>query len=472
MTSAPTWLSLDRNGGDLTGQIYRSLRDRILLGQLPAGHKLPSTRAFAASLGVARSTAVEAYDRLRSEGYIEASAGAATRVAALERMRPEHHSDDRAPVEEKRSDQPSYRGLFRPGVPDVSDFPHAAWSRHLAARSRSLRIHHLGYENPTGIRELREAILEHISVTRGVIAEPEQVMIMPSTRAAIDMLARTMLRRNGRKTAWMEDPGYPAARLLLGDAGAEVVPVPCDDQGIDVSRVDGGEPALIPALIYVTPSHQYPTGATLSLPRRLALLEAARGHESLIVEDDYDSDFQYGSRPIAALQGIDRAEVVAYVGTFSKVLAPGLRVAYAIVPRWLVSEASEALHRRGVAVSTHIQAALADFINEGRLRAYLRRMNQQYAERMGRTIEMLQSHFGGRLVISGGNGGLQLAAWFCDETADDRAVVAKVNASGYGLMPMSDFFIGRSAPGILFGISRAETVAVERLAADLRLVLG
>lgn len=468
MTSAPIWLSLDRNGGDLSGQIYRSLRDRILLGQLPAGHKLLSTRALAASLGVARSTAVEAYDRLRSEGYIEASAGVATRVAALERMRPEHQRNDCAPVEGKKSDQPSYRGLFRPGVPDVSDFPHAAWSRHLAARSRSLRIHHLGYENPTGIRELREAILEQISATRGVIAEPEQVMIMPSTRAAIDMLARAMLRRSGRKTAWMEDPGYAAARLLLGDAGAEIVAVPCDEQGIDVSKAEGSQPALI----YVTPSHQYPTGATLSLPRRLALLEAARRHESLIVEDDYDSDFQYGSRPIAALQGIDRAEVVAYVGTFSKVLAPGLRVAYAVVPRWLVSEASEALHRRGVAVSTHIQAALADFINEGRLRAYLRRMNQQYAERMARTIGMLESHFGGRLVISGGNGGLQLAAWFRDEMVDDRAVVAKVNASGYGLMPMSGFFIGKSAPGILFGISQAEAAAVQRLAADLKLMLG
>lgn len=468
MTSAPTWLSLDRNGGDLTGQIYRSLRDRILLGQLPAGHKLPSTRAFAASLGVARSTAVEAYDRLRSEGYIEASAGAATRVVALERMRPERQQGDSAPSEAMKSDQPPYRGLFRPGVPDVSDFPHAAWSRHLAARSRSLRIHHLGYENPTGIRELREAILEHISATRGVVAEPEQVMIVPSTRAAIDMLARSMLRRSGRKAAWMEDPGYGAARLLLADAGADIVPVPCDEQGIDVSKAAGPQPALI----YVTPSHQYPTGATLSLPRRLALLEVARRHESLVVEDDYDSDFQYGSRPIAALQGIDRAEVVAYVGTFSKVLAPGLRVAYAVVPRWLVSEASEALHRKGVAVSTHIQAALADFINEGRLRAYLRRMNQQYAERMARTIDMLESHFGGRLAISGGNGGLQLAAWFRDETADDRAVVAKVNVSGYGLMPMSGFFLGRPAPGILFGISQAQAAAVERLAVDLKAVLG
>lgn len=468
MTSAPTWLSLDRNGGDLTGQIYRSLRDRILLGQLPAGHKLPSTRAFAASLGVARSTAVEAYDRLRSEGYIEASAGAATRVVALERMRPERQQDDRAPSEAMKSDQPSYRGLFRPGVPDVSDFPHGAWSRHLAARSRSLRIHHLGYENPTGIRELRDAILEHVSATRGVVAGPEQIMIVPSTRAVIDMLARTMLRRSGRRTAWMEDPGYSAARLLLGDAGADIVPVSCDEQGIDVSRGEGPPPALI----YVTPSHQYPTGATLSLPRRLALLEAARRYESLIVEDDYDSDFQYGSRPIAALQGIDRAEVVAYVGTFSKVLAPGLRVAYAVVPRWLVSEASEALHRRGVAVSTHIQAALADFIDEGRLRAYLRRMNQQYAGRMARTIDMLESHFGERLAISGGNGGLQLAAWFRDETVDDRAVVAKVNASGYGLMPMSGFFLGRPAPGILFGISQAQAAAVERLAVDLKAVLG
>jgi len=266
----------------------------------------------------------------------------------------------------------------------------------------------------------------------------------------------------------MEDPGYSAARLLLDDAGADIVPVPCDEQGIDVSRVEGPQPALI----YVTPSHQYPTGATLSLPRRLALLEAARRHESLVVEDDYDSDFQYGSRPIAALQGIDRAEVVAYIGTFSKVLAPGLRVAYAVVPRWLVPEASEALHRRGVAVATHIQAALADFINEGRLRAYLRRMNQQYAERMALMTDMLESRFAGRLAVSGGNGGLQLGAWFCDQTVDDRAFVAKANALGYGLMPMSGFFIGKADPGILFGISQAETAAVQRLAADLDRILS
>lgn len=468
MSSAPAWLVLDRDAGDLAGQIYRSLRDRTLLGQLPAGYKLPSTRAFAASLGVARSTVVEAYDRLKSEGYVEASAGAATRIAALARVRPQRSTVDPSPIEETPSDKPPDRALFRPGAPDVSAFPHAVWSRYLAARSRSLRSQHLGYENATGISELRKAILDHISTTRGVVAAPEQVLIVPSTRAAIDMLARTMLRRSGRTAAWMEDPGYPAARALLGDAGAGTVPVPCDEHGIDVSRAEGPQPALI----YVTPSHQYPTGATLTLPRRLALLEAARRYGSLIVEDDYDSDFQYGSRQIAALQGIDRAEVVAYLGTFSKVLAPGLRVAYAVVPRWLVADASEALQRRGVAVSVHIQAALADFIGEGRLRAHLRRMNLHYADRMKRTVEMLTGRFANRLAISSGYGGLQLAAWFRDQAMDDRAIVAKVNRSGYGLMPMSEFFIGKSAGGILFGIARAEPAAVQKLATDLETVFG
>ncbi|MBX5012794.1 MocR-like pyridoxine biosynthesis transcription factor PdxR [Rhizobium lentis] len=468
MTPAPAWLDLDRDAGDLAGQIYRGLRDRILLGQLPAGYKLPSTRAFAASLGVARSTAVEAYDRLKSEGYIEASAGAATRIAALARMQQQRPMDDPWPIAETPSDKPPDHALFRPGVPDVSAFPHAVWSRYLAARSRSLRIQHLGYENATGIFELRKAILDHISTTRGVVAVPEQVLVVPSTRAAIDILARTMLRRSGRKSAWMENPGYPAARALLGDAGAEIVPVPCDEQGIDVSRAEGPRPALI----YVTPSHQYPTGATLTLPRRLALLEAARRDGSLIVEDDYDSDFHYGSRQIAALQGIDRAEVVAYLGTFSKVLAPGLRVAYAVVPRWLVAEASQALQLRGVAVPTHVQAALADFISEGRLRAHLRRMNLHYADRMVRTVEMLTGQFADRLALSGGYGGLQLATWFRDEAMNDRAIIAEVNRSGYGLMPMSDFFIGKSAAGILFGISRAEPAAVQKLAADLETAFG
>jgi GntR family transcriptional regulator/MocR family aminotransferase len=449
--AAPAWLTLDRAEGDLEGQIYKGVRDRILSAQLPTGQRLPSTRAFALSLGVARSTVVDAYERLKAEGYIDTQGGSATRVAAL--STPQLEGSDRAlPPMPHRTPAPGYGGMFRPGVPDPADFPHAAWGRCLAARGRSLRVHDLGYDNASGLPVLREAILEHVSAARGIVARPEQVLIVPSTRAAIDLLARILLRRDqpDGNVAWIEEPGYPAAQALLRDAGARLVPVPCDGAGMDVARAAGPPPRLI----YVSPSHQYPTGVTLSLQRRLALLDSARQHGAVVLEDDYDSEFQYGSRPIAALQGIDRGEVVAYLGTFSKVLAPGLRVAYAIVPSWLIAEAEATMQRRGLAVPIHIQAALADFIREGRLRAYVRQMNSKYAERMAATISALRHHCGDVLEIVDGTGGLQLATWFRDPAVDDRAVAATLNAQGYGLQAMSQFYLGAARPGLVFGIAR------------------
>ncbi len=460
----PAWLTLDRQAGDIEGQIYRGMRERILAGQLPTGQRLPSTRAFATALGVARSTVVDAYDRLKAEGYIQSQGGSATRVAAF--APPAFQGQ--GPTSPAAAGPPpkfTSAGRFRPGVPDVADFPHAAWARCLAARSRSLRMHDLGYDDACGIRELQEAILDHAAARRGILARPEQVLIVPSTRAAIDLLSRVLLRpaEQDGNVAWIEDPGYPSAQAILRDAGAQLVPVTCDAAGIDVAAVSGPPPKLI----YVTPSHQYPTGVTMSLQRRMALLEVARANGAVIIEDDYDSEFQYGSRPIAALQGIDRGDVVAYVGTFAKVLAPGLRVAYAIVPQWLLPEASMFIQRRGVAVPIHIQAALADFIREGRLRAYLRQMNGVYAERMEATSRALRTHCGDMLEVADAGGGLQLATWFRDPATDDCAAAEALNETAEGVQPMSHYYLDAPRPGLLFGIARASRTEVDGICAKI-----
>jgi len=464
MTSVAQWPELDRAAGDLEGQVYRLMRDRILHGQMPAGQRLPSTRVLAISLDVARSTVVSAYGRLKEEGYLQSTTGAATRVAAS--PVPSLLGQSAAPppnppqiTEFKRG------GLFEPGVPDVSSFPHAAWARCLGARGRSLRVHDLGYGAQGGLPELRGAILDHISATRGVAARPEQVLIVPSTGAAIGLLASVLLRANNSNEdiVWIEDPGYATAQALFRVAGANLVPVPCDEEGIDITRAAGPPPRLI----YVTPSHQYPTGVTMSLPRRLALLEFARATGAIVLEDDYDSEFQYASRPIAALQGIDRGEVVAYLGTFSKTLAPGMRVAYAVVPSRLVAAVEMAQRLRGAIVSIHIQAALADFIGEGRFRAHLRHMNAVYAERMAATVSALNHHCGKHLALGEGGGGQQLASWFHDITVNDIAAMRSINSHGFALRAMSSLHLGPSRPGLLFGIARMEAHAADAAAAKI-----
>lgn len=440
------WLALDRAEGGLEGQIYRALRDRVLSGQFPARYRLPSTRTLAETLGVARSTVVAAYGRLRDEGYVEGIGGAATRVALLPVQAALLRLPDAAADIGAGRDAPRATGVFQSGIPDLAAFPRATWARCLRARASAPKLHDLGYGAPTGLGALRSAILEHVAAARGVSASVEQVVVLPSTTAAVDLVARAILRPGD--PVCIEEPGYIAAREALRAAGARLVAVACDENGLDPSRIGVHGPRLI----YVSPSHQYPTGVRMGLPRRLALLAAARDADALILEDDYDSEFEYGSRPIAALQSIDRRDSVVYLGTFSKVLAPGLRVAYAVLPHRLLPAVSALLAVRGASVAAHIQAALADFIAEGHLRAHIRRMLPIYAARMTAAAEALHAHCASVLATSAGRGGLQLAAWFRDETTDDRAAAGELQAKGVWARPMSEFYLGPPRPGLLLGI--------------------
>lgn len=472
MHPAPTWLMPDRAAGDLEGQIYRGLRDRILSGQMAATQRLPSTRAMAMALGVARSTVVHAYDRLKAEGYLDGRPGSATVVAAIAPAPAPapRRAPSPVPVTAGAGGEAPPR-LYAPGMPDLASFPHADWAACLKAGARSFRTSDLGYAETTGLAALRQAIIDHVSVTRGVSATADQVLILPSTRAAIDLLATVLLtgRGAGREdVVWLEEPGYPAARAVFAAAGARLAPVPCDVAGIDVAAaLATGQPA--PRIIYTTPSHQYPTGVTMTLPRRLALLEVARSAGAIVIEDDYDSEFHYGAHPIAALQGIDRSDVVVYLGTFSKTLAPGLRVAYMIVPQRLWAPVSTAFRRRGAAVSGHIQAGLARFMRDGRLRAHLRGMTPVYGARMRATADALRRHCGPVLDLGDGEDGLQRATWFRDPACPDVAIAGRLAAQGFGMQPMSGFFLGPPRPGLLFGIAAVDPARID---ADAARIMG
>ncbi|UHD47953.1 PLP-dependent aminotransferase family protein [Aureimonas altamirensis] len=332
----------------------------------------------------------------------------------------------------------------------------------MAGRARNLRIHDLGYRAETGLLELRVAILEHVTRARAVLADPEQVVVMPSAAAIVSLLARLPIDR-GDRPVWMEDPGYVLVRDILRGAGKTIVPVPCDGEGMMVRSGEG--PA--PCFVYATPSHQYPTGVAMSLQRRLELLEFATSHGSTVIEDDYDSEFHYASRPLPALQGIDRSNCVAYTGTFSKTLAPGLRVAYAILPWSVLEQARVVLRREGGAVPVHVQAALVDFLNEGHLRAHVRRMRGIYQERMMSLRDVLKEAGKGWFALGSGAGGLQIPIWFDDRETDDRAIAQSLHEKGIGAMALSAFHLGAPRPGLLFGIGSVTPERLDRLMHEL-----
>jgi GntR family transcriptional regulator/MocR family aminotransferase len=394
-------------------QLYHRLQRAILAGRLPGGLKLPSTRALADELMVSRNTVITAYDQLTAEGYIESVEGSGTFVAdvlpeqllttaavpAAPTANPRRAATDQPRLTQRvqamlTSPQiapllpPSANGRPRPfslGMSALDAFPYPIWSRLVARRARQLSIGALTYQEPAGYRPLREAIAAHVTVSRSVRCTPDQVVIVAGAQGGFDLVARLLL--NPGDPVWMEDPGYVGARGAFLGAGAEVVPVPLDHEGLMVEI--GRERAPDARLAYVTPSHQFPLGVTMSLARRLALLAWAKERNAYILEDDYNSEFRFAGRPLATLQGLDRAYRVIYVGTFSKVLAPALRLGYLILPPLLV-EPFLAIRRL---VDFHLpvleQAVLADFMADGHYTRHLRRVRTLFAERRAALLSAL-----------------------------------------------------------------------------------
>ncbi|MBZ0114840.1 MAG: PLP-dependent aminotransferase family protein [Thermoanaerobaculia bacterium] len=430
--------------------LYDALRSAILDGRLRPGSRLPSTRQLAKQYAVARGTVVSAFEELSAEGYLDATIGSGTFVAKAlpdQFLDVEEASDNEGVptlpqrrlsalghrVRQFENLPPRPAKAFRCNQPALDLFPTTLWAQVAGRRLRGATVQQLASCDPLGYQPLRVAIADYLGSARGVRCDSDQVAIVSGTQEAINLVARLFLDPGDRVA--IEEPGYLGASLALAAHGAEVVPIPVDSQGmiVDTDALNNV------SLAYVTPAHQYPLGVTMTLPRRLALLDWAHQTGALLVEDDYDSEFRYCGRPVPAMQGLDRQGQVLFVGSFSKVLFPALRLGYLVVPPDLVETLAALLSITARHAPVLDQAILADFINHGHFGRHLRRMRQNYAERLAALLEAGRQHLAGQLEISPIEAGLQTVAWLAPGL-DGGAVAAAadrhhVEVSDLGLQP-------------------------------------
>jgi GntR family transcriptional regulator/MocR family aminotransferase len=459
------------DGIPLHARVYRMLRSHILDGTLGPAARLPSARGLAADLGVSRNTVESAFLQLAAEGYIVRRIGSGTYVAhtlpEVAPFRPRRAAGiaGTAPrlarrgrrIAELGTTEIERDGQTGPCASDVDAFPATTWNRILARQARRAGREALLPADSAGVPELRRAIAEHLALTRGVRCEAGQVVVVNGTQQAVDLIARLLL--DPGTVAAMEDPGYPSAWAALAAAGARVRAVPVDREGLRTDRLPARH---APALVYVTPSHQYPLGVTMSLARRLGLLGWAAAHGAWIVEDDYDSEFHYEGRPLAALQGLDSAERTIYVGTFNKVLFPGIRLAYLVAPPAL-ADAFAAGRRLLDGFSPPLsQLALAEFIDRGHFAAHLRQARGVYGERRDLLLRQVGRAWGDAVRLGPSATGLHLVA-FLPEGSDDRRIARAAPAGAMTVAPLSDYYRnGPGRPGLLLSFGSAAPERIRR----------
>ena len=464
-------------------QLYSALRNHILNGRLRPGMRLPSTRALASDLSVSRNTVTEAFNQLLAEGYLETRVGSGTRVS---RTLPEEtlqvgvaETEAEKRIEVKRKPRLSRRGsaiaelpyeweAFRPkpfdsALPAMEAFPNKQWEKLLVTNWRKLSTGGLGYQSGLGYAPLREVLATYLQTARGVRCSAENIIITSGAQQAITLTANLLL--NEGDNVWVENPCYPGIKSALNGSLANIIPITVDKDGLDVE--EGLQKSAEARLAYISPSHQYPLGVTLSLPRRLRLLQWAEDQKGWIVEDDYDSEYRYDGRPLASVQGLDKAGRVIYVGTFSKVLFPALRIGYMVVPDRIVDafHAARAHADRGAPLLE--QAVLASFIEEGHLSRHVRRMRTLYAERRAILVETAQHHLGNLLEINETKAGLHLVGWL-PPGVNDQAISNKLKEYGMYAPALSSFaFTPLSRGGLVLGFAAIPTneiqIAVKRL---------
>jgi GntR family transcriptional regulator/MocR family aminotransferase len=459
----------------LQRQIYGSIRRAILDGVVGPGTRLPSSRALAGDLGVSRTTTLLAVQQLQAEGYLTARRGSGTSVAdelpddlvprdgARAASKPRHPTLSRrgAAVAAVRHGAHRLDGPPRPfrlGTPGVDLFPVGLWSRLVSRRLRAVTAAQLDYGDPAGLRVLREAIASHVGTARGTRCDADQVLMVAGAQQGFELVCRLLLDPGDR--AWMEEPGYPGARSALRAAGARIIPVRVDAEGLDVDQ--GARRAGDARLVYVTPSHQYPLGVPMSLPRRLALLKWARAARAWVIEDDYDSEFRYGARPIPCLHGLDADGRVIYVGSFSKTLFPALRLGFLVVP----SDLRERLVAARAAADQHPptidQAVLADFLVEGHFARHVRRMRMAYRERLEALTAAAERYCGGALRVRPVQTGLHALADL--RGVDAVRVSEEAAARGVEAAPLSAYFAGAegATSGLVLGFAAVRPDAARR----------
>ena len=447
-------------------QLYLRFRDAIAAGRLSPGDRVPAVRSLASELSLARGTVESAYQILISEGYLVARGPAGTVVSP--------HLDGRRGLDAPRvpANTPRPAGIaqaaprpFQLGLPALDAFPRKTWVRLAGRRLRGMGDADMDYQAPGGYLPLRRAIAAYLGVSRGIACAPEQVFVTTGYLDSLSLIRHTLLSAGDK--GWFEDPGYPFARQFLERAGMRLVYVPVDEEGLNVQA--GRRLSRNARFALVTPTHQSPLGVALSLPRRLALLEWAREHQSWIIEDDYDSEFRYHGRPLPPVKSLDRYGRVLYAGTFSKVLYPGLRLAYLVVPEDCVPtfEATASLLRMDSPALQ--QATVADFMEQGHFSRHLKKMRALYGERRGYLVAALEQAFGDALRIPDRAGGLHVLGYWQGRQSD-RVVAQAANAQGLAIHALSTWKMkGQAEQGLLLGFAnlasaQAAQSAVRRLA--------
>ena len=442
-------VALDRRGAPLYRQLTDWFRQAVLDGRLKAGQRVPSTRGLAKELGISRIPVLSAYEQLLAEGYLESTVGAGTCIARalpVETPRPTRSrrrvtavASPRRQVAKRvattRLPEPMWLrnyGAFRVGLPALEHFPARTWTRLITRHARSTRHEAMVYGDPLGQLPLREAIAAYLGTFRGVRCEASQILVTTGSQQGLQLIAQA-LTDPGHKV-WLEEPGYPGARQAFALAGARLIPVRVDAEGLDVAQ--GVRRARDARLAYITPSHQFPLGGTLSASRRMELLDWAERSGAWIVEDDYDSEYRFAGRPLAALQGSDASGRVLYVGSFSKVMFPALRLGYVVVPHDLLPAFQVIREATDTFAATLPQAAMADFIGEGHFARHLRRTRQVYRERHATLVQAIQQELPDKLELVGADTGMHLTA-FLPEGVDDIGLTRRAAAAGISVRPLS-----------------------------------
>lgn len=472
-------VALDRGAETpLYQQVYNGIRDGILKGQLAPSDRLPSTRDLSELLAVSRNTIKNAFEQLLAEGFLDARVGSGTYVNAqlptefLEARRWHRATSppSTAPHRLSRRSQlfsgmegdvvssPTRDNAFHTGMPALDQFPYELWSQITAQQYRNLPLHLFSIvEDAAGYWPLRQAIASHLNLARGANCRPEQVVITTGAQQALFIVTQLLL--DPGEAVWIEEPGYLGARNTLAAAGARIVPVPVDGQGLLVKDGIATEPAA--KLVFTTPSRQFPLGATLSLSRRLALLRWASEAGAWIIEDDYDSEYRYAGYPLSCLQGLDTDNRVIYIGSFSKSLLPSLRIGYMVVPHDLVEMFTKALALVNVSVPVVTQAVLAEFMAEGHFYQHIRRMRTLYARRRDLFVTAIDEAVGGQIELGSSDAGMHVVGYLTDRTID-REVSSAARSAGIDVAPLSQFYIDDPRrSGLLLGYT---AVAEDRIA--------
>jgi GntR family transcriptional regulator/MocR family aminotransferase len=463
--------------------LYASLRAEILEGRLRSGARLPATRDLARQYRLSRGTIVRAFELLKSEGYLRGTIGSGTYVSSIlpdTLLQVTRVPDPKTSMQQKKKFRVSayakrvklFSGFetrpsraFRPNVPALDLFPTNLWAQITARRLRRASVHSLLGCDPMGYRPLREAVANYLSTSRGVKCGLEQLAIVSGVQEALDLTARLLLNRGDR--VCMEDPGYVGAHMVFEAVGAKVSAVDLDDEGIQVR----GQSLRGSRLVYVTPGHQFPLGITMSLSRRLQLLEWAQKSDGLIFEDDYDSEYRYSGPPIPALQGFDGSGSVIFAGSFSKVLFPSLRLGYLVIPPALVPHFAATMSLTTRHAPLPGQAVLCDFITEGHFSRHLRRMREIYAERLSVLLESAREKLVGLLEISQIEAGLQTVGWLREGIEGEWAARAAA-ARGVEVFPLSRYSQGRVArQGLQLGFAAVDAREIRRGVRELATAL-